>query len=54
VTEDMEKRIPEADIQAEEDAPDVEAHKRIPAEEFAATEEGPDVEAHKLPPKHTP
>jgi hypothetical protein len=57
VSEDFEKKAPEADIQQQDEGEDVEAHKHIGAAEdktIAATEEGPDVEAHRLAPKKTP
>ena len=50
----MDRRKPEAEIQANDDTPDVEAHKKTPSQDFGATEEGPDVEAHKLMPKVKP
>jgi hypothetical protein len=54
----MQKRKPEAEIGAQDDTPDVEAHNVKPnvkpAADFAATEEGPDVEAHKFNPKVKP
>ncbi len=50
----MDKRKPEAEIQADDDTPDVEAHKKVPSSDFGATEEGPDVEAHRFNPKVKP
>jgi hypothetical protein len=54
VSEDMEKKAPEADIGQQEEGDDVEAHKRHGGmsedKTIGATEEGPDVEAHKKPP----
>jgi hypothetical protein len=56
VSEDFEKKAPEADIQQQDEGEDVEAHRHVgaPAEDKAigATEEGPDVEAHKHVTKH--
>jgi hypothetical protein len=57
VSEDFEKKAPEADIQQQDEGEDVEAHRHVGAPEdksIGATEEGPDVEAHRLMPKKTP
>lgn len=54
MSEDMEKRPTEAEMQDEGDE-DVEAHKRMADDKsIGATEEGPDVEGHKLVPKKNP
>jgi hypothetical protein len=61
VSEDLERNVPEADIQQQDADEDVEAHRHVGAPEdksigksIGATEEGPDVEAHRLVPKKTP
>lgn len=58
MSEDMEKKAPEAEIGQRDEAEDVEAHKAYPkanpAAEAAATEEGPDVEGHRFNPKTHP
>jgi hypothetical protein len=54
VSEDFDKKAPEADVQQQDKGDeDVEAHKFGPAEDkvHGATEEGPDVEAHRFAPK---
>lgn len=55
MSEDMDKRKPEAEIGHTEGDDDVEAHKvHEKVHEASATEEGPDVEAHKHHPKVKP
>ena len=54
MSEDFDKKAPEADVQQQDKGDeDVEAHKFGPAEDkvHGATEEGPDVEAHRFAPK---
>jgi hypothetical protein len=56
VSEDLERKAPEADIQQQDEGEDVEGHGFQPQadDKVTATEEGPDVEAHKLIQKKTP
>ena len=61
MSEDFEKKVPEADVQQQDEGEDVEGHGFQPqaddksiGKSIGATEEGPDVEAHRLVPKKTP
>jgi hypothetical protein len=61
VSEEFEKKAPEADIQQQDEGEEVEGHRFHPeaddksiGKSIGATEEGPDVEAHRLVPKKTP
>jgi hypothetical protein len=57
VSEDFDKRKPEADETQQQEEADVEAHGVRPGvkpDAAAATEEGPDVEAHTIRPNIRP